>query len=777
MGALATSDGTPTGGVYGFAAISMELVKRLKPDKVVVAWDKAGTSTAKRTEIFKDYKAGRVKPPEDFYAQIPALRELIEALGWYFCEIDGYEADDIIGTLARQVDDDWEMVIISSDLDMLQVVGERVKMYRLIKGFSELEEIDVKAIEEKYGIKKEQFLDLKALKGDASDNIPGVPGVGEKSAVKLLNEYGTLENIYNNIDEISGALGKKLREGRESAEMSKKLATIMTDAPIKLSQVPELKIEPERIREEFEKLEFRSLERKLRKWESEGEFEKYGDFQGKEEVSLKEGGFNEELPRDTIFSFDVKGLMHRDPEVARRILKGEKFYDLGQGRFLLSPLMRKTTGEQGSLFGDESEEMRREYARQRREYEKEPKLKTVLEELDFPMVPVLYKIEKRGMKLDRGYFEKLKSEYEEYTERLKKEIFSMTGVAFNVNSPVQLGEVLFEKLGLPVKGVKKTQRGYSTGAKELEKLKGMHPVVPKLIEYREAAKLLSTYIVPLPELADEEGRVHTTFTQDVTATGRLSSVNPNLQNIPTRTEAGKKIRAGFVAEEGKVLISADYAQFELRLAAVLARDEALIADFNSGVDIHKKTAAEVFGVEMSEVTKAQRRLAKVVNFGIIYGMSAKGLAEATGMTLAEAKEFEANYFELRKAIREKLDGYLRQAREQGYVETYFGRRRPTPDVKSANFVVRTAAERAAQNMPIQGTEADLMKKAMIELDRKLPRGAEMILQVHDSIMVEAESEAAEGAKRVLIEVMEGVAPEFEVKLEVDVKEGKNWGEV
>jgi len=769
MGALSTSAGVATGGVYGFAAIAMELVKKLNPDKVVVAWDKAGTSVAKRKAIFPEYKAGRVKPPEDFFAQIPMLRELVGALGWYFCEIDEYEADDIIGTLAKQVPKDDEMYIISSDLDMLQVVDENVRMYRLLKGFSELEEIDVAAVEKKYGIRKEQFLDLKALKGDASDNIPGVPGIGEKGAVKLLNEYGSLDGIYNNIDKITGATRKKLEEGKESAYMSYKLAKIMTDAPVELAQIPEFKIDKEKVMGELKKLEFGSLIRKYgHELSAEGSSAKKA-----EKTEITEG----KLPEDVIFSFDIKGLMHRDERVAEKILNGAKFYDLGQGKFLLNPLARKNAEEQISLWTDDPEEMRKEYVRQTVEFEKYPKLKRVLMELDLPMIPVLYKIEKRGMKIDREYFGKLREEYEKYVGELTQEVYELAGVEFNLNSPIQLGEVLFEKLGLPTKGVKKTQRGYSTGAKELEKLKNLHPVIPKLMEYREAAKLLNTYIIPLPQLADGEDRIHTTFTQDVTATGRLSSVNPNLQNIPTRTEAGRKIRGGFGVESGKVMISADYAQFELRLAAAMSGDVALVSDFNNGVDIHTKTAAEVYKIPMSEVTKQQRREAKVVNFGIIYGMSAKGLAEATGMTVAEAQEFEREYFELRKPIAEKMKSYLTQARTEGFVETWFGRRRPTPDVKSANFIVRTGAERAAQNMPIQGTEADLMKLAMVRLDKKLPAGAEMIMQVHDSVMVECDETMAEKVAEMMKEVMEGVAPELGVKLLVDVKQGERWSEV
>lgn len=783
MGALSTSNGTPTGGVYGFAAIAMELVKKLEPNKVVVAWDKAKTSTSKRTAIYPDYKAGRVKPPEDFYAQIPLLRKLVDALEWEFLEYDGYEADDIIGSLGRAVDEEvgWEMYIISSDLDMLQVVDENVKMYRLLKGFTELEEIDVSAIETKYGIRKEQFLDLKALKGDSSDNIPGVPGIGEKGAVKLLNQYGTLDGIYEHLDEISGAVGEKLRSGRESAYMSYQLAKIDTSAPVELNKIRDLEIDSEQIVSALKELEFNSLIRKFNKWIEDGRVREKQGLSGEysaDEISEKvDDKIEEELPENVIFSFDIKELMHRDEEIAKKILNGAAYYDLGQGKFLLNPLERKVEEANGVLFGDDMAEMKSEFNRQRHEFDRNPKLWKVFNELDMPLIPVLYKIEKKGMKIDAEYFEKLRVEYEGYVSRLATEVYMAAGQEFNINSPLQLSEILFDKLGLPTKGIKKTQRGYSTGAKELEKLNGLHPVIPKLMEYREAAKLLSTYILPLPQLADKDLRVHTTFTQNVTATGRLSSLNPNLQNIPTRTEEGRKIRGGFVVEEGKVLISADYAQFELRLAAALAGDKKLIEDFNNNVDIHTKTAAEVYGVPMDEVTKDQRRLAKVVNFGIIYGMSAKGLSDATGMSIAESKEFVEHYFELRKPIQNKLNEYLEQARMKGYVETFFGRRRPTPDVKSANFIVRTAAERAAQNMPIQGTEADFMKLAMIRLDKELPDGADMIMQVHDSIMVECDKNQAEDVKKILKRVMENVAPELEVKLAVDVKEGARWSEV
>ena len=470
--------------------------------------------------------------------------------------------------------------------------------------------------------------------------------------------------------------------------------------------------------------------------------------------------------------------MHESEVLADKILGGAKFWDLRQAEFLLNPLAREKLEEREFS----SQEAKVAKAREQFErFQKEPKVYKIFMEFDQPMIPVLYKMERAGMKLDRKYFEQLDDKFYAEVEEISEEIYGLAGEHFNLNSPKQLSDILFNKLMLPTKGIKKNKSGYSTGAKELAKLMEVEearPIVEKIYRYREVEKLLSTYVLPLPKLADKNDYVHTTFTQDVTATGRLSSVNPNLQNIPVRTEEGKKIREGFVAPEGKKIISADYSQFELRLAAVLAEDEGLVADFNSGVDIHTKTASEAFGVPFDEVTKNQRRAAKVINFGVLYGMSAKGLADASGMNVTEAAEFIKRYFEIRKPIRLYLDKVLAQARGDGYVETYYGRRRPTPDVKSANYLIKTAAERAAQNMPIQGTEADLMKRAMIRADKELSEieGVKMIMQVHDSIMVECYEADVEKVSEMLKEVMEGVAPELKIKLAVEVKVGENWGE-
>ncbi|MBO7717985.1 hypothetical protein J6S37_00610, partial [Candidatus Saccharibacteria bacterium] len=761
MGALSLPDGTPTGGVYGFAAIAMEIVRKLDPTKIVVAWD-SKTSVSKRRALYADYKAGRVKPGDDFYAQIPLLKELVLDLGWNFVELDNYEADDIIGTLSRQADEtldsngkcEYETYIISSDLDMLQIVDNNTFMWRILKGFSNIEEIDVVEIETKYGIKKTQFLDLKALKGDSSDNIPGVPGIGEKTAAKLLNEYGDLDTIYNNIDKITGSTRTKLEAGKDSAYLSKKLAKIMFDAPIKLSNLPDFHFDHNKVIAGLKKLEFNSLIRKITNSvnntkhdggtnrpedntighesgangpednTSEEHIWQQNQADGREETTLLRGsgawqGEDEraapvatapwdaddlrstgggDAPRKSasfftsglLIGWDIKSYMHGDEKIAQEILDGKKYWDLGQANFLLNPLLR----EQPTLVPPEEE-----YRRQLSELEKYPRLLQVYTKLDLPLIPVLYKMEKKGMLIDRDYFKNLEKEYIAEVKKLEQDVWKLAGKEFNLNSPIQLSEVLFTDLKLPTNGIKKTTRGYSTGAKELDKLKDLHPVIPKIIEYREAAKLLSTYIIPMPDIADDENRIHTTFTQNVTATGRLSSKDPNLQNIPVRTDEGKRIRTGFIAPKGKVLVSADYSQFELRLAAVLSGDQALVDDFNHDIDIHTKTASEAFKTPFDKVTKNQRRAAKVINFGILYGMSVRGLSDAAKMPYGEAKQFIENYFKLRAPIKDYLDKILKQAREAGFVETYYGRRRPTPDVKSPNFLIRQAAERAAANMP------------------------------------------------------------------------------
>ncbi len=787
MGHLSLPDGTPTGGVYGFASMLIEIIEKLQPEYIAVAWDNSKTNIRRRRAIYADYKANRKPAPPDFYAQIPYLMELLEAFHIPLYEFDDYEADDIIGTLARKAQAAGVRAeIISGDLDMLQIVDEHIKMYQLKRGFSDVSAFDIAAVEEKYGLKKDQFLDLKSLKGDSSDNIPGVPGIGEKGAVKLLQEYGTLENLYDHVEEVGGSTGQKLIAGRELAFISKQLAQIQFDAPLEFDpQATKLAdFDKDKVVEALKKLQFNSLLRKFVKLFPGTSLkpvvktttipEKPADEPVKNVVeNTTIPDIKVQIPENMYLSHNVKQDMHEHPKLAKEILAGRPYWDLGQVEFLLDPLARKSA--QLSLV--DLSDPKGDYIYQKQRLSIFPQLEKVATELDLPLIPVLYGMEEAGVKIDHDRFKALEREFSAETKELEAQIYQLAGKSFNVNSPIQLSEILFDTLQLPTKGIKKTQRAYSTGAKELDKLREFHPIIEKIERYREVNKLLTTYATPLPSLADKYDRIHTTYTQDVTATGRLSSINPNLQNIPVRSEDGKRIRNCFVAEKGKTFVSADYAQFELRLAAALAGDQKLIDDFNAGLDIHTKTAADAFHVPIGDVTKAQRRAAKVINFGVLYGMSPKGLADAADMSFYEAKHFIEDYFKLRAPIRKYLDDTLANGRKNGYVETMFGRRRPCPDLSAPNYLVRAAAERAAANMPIQGTEADLMKKAMLAVSQALPKGAQIILQIHDSLIIECFDQQVEEVKQLLIEKMESVAPELPVKLAVDATTGKDWGEL
>ena len=826
MPGLSMADGTPTGGVYGFVGLAIELIKKLEPDYVAVAWDKRGTNIRKRRELYPEYKAGRKPAPDDFYQQIPILHELLDAFGWPLYEIDDYEADDILGAFARQAESRGiETCLITSDLDALQLISPMTKVYAMKNGLRNIEEFTAEHFEEKYGIRTEQFLDLKALKGDSSDNLPGVPGIGEKTAVKLLQEYETLDGVYEHLDEQKGALRTKLENGRESAYLTKQVAEIWTDAPIELDwDVADVNdCDFARVTEILQKLEFNSLigrlPRTMRMAENEKKeepkldiprIEKFPDapmFEAENIIYIDSSepdvvyiSSNPEsvwtakiseisqsvwqlLAQGTVIAADVKQLYHAldNHGVAVRF---HEVWDVEQAAFLIDPLKRDRS--LNALSGDFSDDnsavyqlarLHKIYREQKVYMSNNSQIARVAYEFDFPVIWALFQMEKRGMKLDDMLLKQMGDELAAEVGELEQQMYSMAGYEFNASSPAQLSEVLFTKLQLPTAGIKKGKTGYSTGQKELDKLRGQHPIIELIERYRELTKLISTYIEALPKLMAADGRIHTTFNQDVTSTGRLSSTNPNLQNIPVRTELGRKIRQAFVPSDGKVFVGADYSQFELRLAAVLAGDEKLIEDFNSDVDIHAKTAAETYGISIDEVSKSQRRAAKVINFGVLYGMSPHGLAAATGMSFTEAKKFIDHYFEVRKPIRQYLDKILTQAREQGFVETYFGRRRPTPDVKSSNFMVRSSAERAAMNMPIQGTEADLMKLAMIRLEDKLSGLADAILQVHDSILVECKPEDVQKVSEIMKAEMEGVCPELPIKLKVDVGTGVNWGEV
>ena len=830
MPGLSLPDGTPTGGVFGFASIAIELIKKLEPDYVAVAWDIKGTSADKRLEIFDGYKAGRSKPADDFYAQLPILREVLEAFNWPLYELDRYEADDIMGTFAAQAKEKGvEACLITGDYDLLQLIDDNTGVYITRTGSTDLVRYDDAAFEEKYGIKVAQFVDYKALVGDSSDNIPGVPRIGPKAAQSLLTQFDTLDGIYEHTDELKGAQQKYLIDGKESAYMSQQLAQIFTDAPISIDW-DETDIERTRvdaILEVLHKFQFNSLIARLPKHMKIGdeivdveelveELEEEQSLDALEVIDwpqpfMVDGpvyvaviddalwvstdgqkAFTKPLAdvdstvwrtleMATVVNYDIKELYHTLDKAGISVRFGA-VHDIRQGAFLIDPLARDRSVS--ALVDADVAEPAALLAAYVKLYEEHNSFFATHEELskiahnyDFPLTYTLFQMERRGVKINPKTFADLKRTLSEEHKKFEQEMYSIAGKEFNIGSPAQLSEVLFTDLALPTAGIKKGKTGYSTGQAELDKLKGQHPIIELIEKTRELAKLMNTYVDTLPLLADTRDRIHTTFNQDVAATGRLSSTNPNLQNIPIRTEQGRKIREAFITDGDKVLVSADYSQFELRLAAILSNDEKLINDFNGNVDIHTKTASEVYGIPMDDVTKDQRRAAKVINFGVLYGMSPHGLAANTGMSFFQAKQFIDQYFELRAPVRKFIDATLEKARTEGYVATYYGRRRPTPDVKSSNFMVRAGAERAAANMPIQGTEADLMKRAMLQVDEKLEGLGEQILQIHDSILVECPKENAEKVAEILRETMENIAPELKIALNVDVHIGDSWGEL
>lgn len=825
MPPFSLKDGTPTNAVYGFASIAIEIIKHLEPDYVAVAWDIKGTSIAKRKKILPQYKATRKPAPPDFHAQIPLLRELLEAFSWPLYEVDDYEADDIMGTFSKEAGKKGiETCLVSGDYDMLQLIDKHTRVFITKKGGSDLFEYNEAAFEEKYKVKHEQFVDYKALVGDTSDNIPGVRKVGPIAAAKLLEQYGDLEGIYKHIDDLKGAQKENLLTDKDVAFASREVAEIYCDAPIEVDwdESDVRSTDLSKIADILEKFEFHSLTKRLPKHMqdenkshalavdvlstaniAEAEWPKELSIDGKVVVDLvgddlwlsvdRKSVYHmpvkdidkavwRALEMATIVAYDIKQLYH---DLAARGIDNVQFdsiHDIRQGAFLIDPLRRDRTLD--SLIGGEiASDIERiaalwqVYDWQVAGFKELPKVAIIAEQFDFALMHTLFLVEHRGIKIDKKFLARMSKELGEEHEKLEEEMYKLADMKFNIGSPSQLSEVLFTKLQLPTTGVKKGKTGFSTDQKTLDKLRGQHPIIELIERTRELAKLKNTYVDTLPEMTDDNNRLHTTFNQDVAATGRLSSTDPNLQNIPVRTDLGRRIREAFVPEKGNVLVGADYSQFELRLAAVLAGDKEMIEDFNGDIDIHAKTAALVHGIPIEEVTKAQRSAAKAVNFGVLYGMGPHALAQNTGMTFADAKHFIEEYFKLRAPIRKYIDDTLDKAKKEGYVETFYGRRRPTPDVNSSNFMVREAANRQAANMPIQGTEADLMKLAMIRIEEKLGDLGQQILQIHDSVLVECPEKNAEKVGKILKETMEAIAPELPIKLKVDVSHGKNWGEL
>ncbi len=846
MPSLSTKDGTPTGGVYGFAVMALEVIKRLDPDYVAVAWDKPKTNIRSRLKLYPEYKAGRKPAPPDFKIQIPMLHELLQAFGWPLYELDDYEADDIMGTLAVQAQKkDIETMLITSDLDALQLISSHTHVYALKKGLSNIELFRPETFIFKYGILPEQFLDLKALKGDSSDNIPGVPGVGEKTAIELLKEFKSLDNVYKNLDKIKDTTRAKLEAGKDSAIMSKKLGAIWTDAPVKLNlkEVDGSKCDPVKIQDILQQLEFRTLVRQLPEIMKVPDSPMNGD-----PAKLTVGSKNHikdvaELDKLTLpktnelviqatsqkphgkgpltltISPDTKTVvtidLSLDGEIIRKKLKTylettplvgydiksslqtlrsleiyptKIAHDVMIGAFLINPLRRvlnleDLAGEELNihLTADSSEAdtvavVRALHEKQTKELKPLPKVVKLAEDVEWPIIQVLADMEYEGIKLDTSYLKLMSAQVEDMISDLEQQIYGFANQEFNISSPGQLADVLFNKLKLPVTGIKKGKTAFSTAAPELEKLRGTHPVIDLITQYREVTKLKNTYIDTLPKMIDESSRVHTTFSLTIAPTGRLSSSDPNLQNIPVKTELGKRIRTAFVADKGMTLVSADYSQFELRLAAVLSEDRDMIKLFNEDADIHTITAAQIYDRSPEDVTKNMRRDAKVVNFGIMYGLGPHGLTAATGITYEQAKHFIDRYFEVRPKLLKYIASVKEQAQKNGYVETLYGRRRPSPDVHSSNFAVREAALRAAVNMPFQGTAADIMKMAMIEVAEKLKKDSKLLLQIHDSLIVECPKADAKNVAKILKNTMENVV-KLPVKLTVDTAIGENWGDL
>lgn len=844
---LSTKEGIPTGGVYGFAMLSLEIIKKLNPDYVCVAWDKPKTNIRKRLEIYPEYKAGRKPAPPDFYVQIPLLHEYLKACNWPMYEIDDYEADDIMCSLAKKAEQKGiETIFITSDLDVLQCVSPLTHVYLLKKGLSNIEALDPEAFVNKYGIAPSQFIDLKALKGDSSDNIPGVPGIGEKTAIELLKKYGSLDFIYDNLDEIKPSTRQKLESGRDLAALSKNLVTLFDHAPISLDldEMDITKLDAIQLQDLLKKFEFRSLIKQLpesMRVDAAAEQNIFTDKSDPLDID-KVVPFNEQKIGDEVIIYSrSRKAVGQDPEVliisaqpgfvsvldfsmnlkshltkltktkiighdVKKTLQifiqlGLKApavaHDVKVAAFLINSLIRETDltdlatselGYEGQSFDLDTESLKLRAGeitaiiraikdKQVKKFGDLPKIKRLSQEIEWPVIPVLAHMEVTGIKLDSKYLIGMSADFQSKITGIEDRIYGYAKNKFNISSPQQLGSILFDELKLPTAGIKKGKTGYSTAADVLDKLRPEHPIIDAITEYRELTKLKNTYIDTLPNMVDESGRIHTSFNLTVAATGRLSSNDPNLQNIPVRTELGKSIRKAFVAEKGKVLISADYSQFELRLAAVMSNDTDMIEAFNNSQDIHVLTASQVFGVALEDVTKEMRYQAKAVNFGILYGQTPHGLAAGTGMSYDEARNFIDKYFDKRTALMDYIKSLKTKAYEDGYVETLFGRRRPTPDVHSSNFIIREAAYRQAVNMPIQGTEADLMKMAMIELDKKLPKSAHQLLQIHDSILVECDSGDKTEVEKILKEVMTNICPELGIRLEVDISSGLNWGDL
>jgi len=753
---FSTSKGEPTGGLYGVAAMLIKIIGELKPDYLAACYDLPKPTF--RHEAYEEYKAGRAEAEEALVAQIVRSRDIFEAFNIPVYEKEGFEADDVLGTIAEQLKDkDVEVIIASGDMDTLQLVdNKKVQVYTLRKGLSDTVTYDEKAVRERFGFAPELLADFKGLRGDPSDNIIGIKGIGEKTATALVREFGTIEDLYRTLKKNESVFEKKgikprivelLKNGEEEALFSKTLATIRRNVPITFS-LPQKKwaeaFDIKKVEELFGELEFRTLLARVKQvFGGAGETEEEAQEQ---EPAVDEGEMREASIALWLLRSDITNPTVDD------ILQYAKAADFSEAKDKIMARLKKEG------------------------------LQKVYEEIELPLVPIVARAQERGVVVDVAYAKKLSQEYHKELEKIERRIWKHAGEEFNINSPKQLGEVLFDKMKLNTKGLKKTAGGArSTRESELSKLKGEHPIIDEILSYRELQKLLSTYIDNMPAMVDKGGRLHTTLNQTGTTTGRFSSTNPNLQNIPIREGLGSAVRNMFVAGNGHTLLSFDYSQIEMRILAALSGDETLIKVFQKGGDVHASVAARVFGVKEDTVTKDMRRQAKVINFGIVYGMGVNALRANLGGSRAEAQEFYNNYFAKFPKIAKYFEEVKKEARQKGYTQTYFGRRRYFEGIDSHIPYIQAAAERQALNAPIQGTAADVIKIAMHKADQALVKAGlsdrvRLLLQVHDELIFEAQTDAVPEAKRIIAETMEH-AVEFPVPLTVNVAEGERWGEL
>ncbi len=846
-------DGLNTNGIYGFTTMLFKLIDMYNPTHISVAFDKK-SPTFRHLE-YTAYKAGRKKMPDELREQFEPLKKLLDAFNINRLEIDGYEADDIIGTISKIAEDEgFEVYIVTGDKDAIQLASKNITTLITKKGVADMEEYDFDKVVEKYEMTPAQFIDLKGLMGDKSDNIPGVAGIGEKTGIKLIKEYQSIENILENIDNLKGSIKTKIEKNKESAIMSKKLATIIRNVPIdfNMCDLEYGSYDEEKLLKEFEKLGFMSLVSKIIKEDIKSsleiiKLENYEEF--KEDIYKckkiilktikKEGNILEKNIIYVFFSIDGENIYYINEDelyLIKDILEDNNIekigYNLKEDYLAFRPygiklenmkfdiviseylidsntttsyecsdiamkyLFRKILSKE-ELLGKGAKAKNYQYL----EFEvlsnyvaniinviKDvyPKMEELLNsmemtslfyDIEMPLVEVLGEMEFIGIKVDKEKLNELGDEFKDIIKNLEKDIYEISGEKFNINSPKQLGVILFEKLGLPV--IKKTKTGYSTNIDVLEKLKNESPIIDKIIEYRQFTKLNSTYVEGLLSIINPiDNRIHSSFNQTITTTGRISSTEPNLQNIPVRLEIGRNIRKVFISQDNYLLVDADYSQIELRVLAHMSEDETMIEAFENNEDIHTKTASQVFSIDMNDVTQKQRSEAKAVNFGIIYGKSDFGLSDDLNISIKKAKEYIDSYFEKYNKIKVFMDNTIENATDLGYVTTIFNRRRYIKELKSPNFMLRNAGKRAAMNAPIQGSSADIIKIAMVNVFRRLKKEnlkSRLILQVHDEIIVETSLDEVDLVKEIVRNEMEN-ATTMKVNLDVDLNVGKSWYE-